>query len=631
MHKLAYGLALLSPLFAQQAQEIQQPGGSFSFITGKYRLSRVPPVNMANSGRLEMLLRAGRLYLSLQDAIALALENNLDIELQRYGPEIADAQMLRARAGGFAQGVSTSVTAGPTSAQAGGVAQSGVTGNPSTQASAASSTAVGNTVISQSGPAIPAFDPALVGSATWAHQSIPESTPFIAGVDELIQRQDTSAFTYQQGFQTGTSISFGLNNSTAIGNSTTALFNPVTSSSLGITVTQHLLQGFSLAVNQRQIRIAKNNRELADLTFKLQVITTVAAVMDLYWDLVTFNENVRVQEQAVATSTKLYEDNKKQVEAGMMAPIEVVRAQAQLATDEQNLTLAETQVLQQETILKNALSRTGVASPSVADARIVPTDRIRVPDTEPVTPIQDLMATALAARPELAQNRIQVANQEITLRGSRNGLLPTLDLVAGTTNNALAGQVNTLPSTLPFSFGAPSPAFIGGYGAVLKQLFARNYPNYSAGFNLTIPLRNRAAQAQALNDELTLRQLQIGEQRLENQVRVDVQNAVIGVRNARAQYRAAVKAHVLQAQTLDAEQKKYAAGASVIYNVILTQRDLAAARLSELSAEAAYAKSKVELERVTGQILQDNNISLAEALRGSVSRPPESLPANVQE
>src|ERR1700677_4967013 len=168
----------------------------------------------------------------------------------------------------------------------------------------------------------------------------------------------------------------------------------------------------------------------------------LAAVMDLYWDLVTFNESVRVQQQAVATSTKLYEDNKKQVEVGMMAPIEVVRAEAQVATDQQNLTLAETQLLQQETILKNALSRTGVASPAVAEARIVPTDRIRVPDVEPITPIQDLMATALSARPELSQNRIQVTNQEITLHGSKNGLRPTLDVVAAVTNNALAGQVN---------------------------------------------------------------------------------------------------------------------------------------------------------------------------------------------
>jgi hypothetical protein len=268
MHRFQAIIAILcvrlsiAPAFAQQAHQIGQPDGTFSWLTGRYRMPEVPPIDIANSGRLDSLLRAGRLYLSMQDTIALALENNLDIEIQRYGPQIADAQVLRARAGAFAQGVSTSVTAGPTSAQSGGVAQSGVSGNPSTQASSASATAVGNTVISQSGPPILSYDPALVGNANWAHQSIPESSVFIAGTDDLVQRQDTSGLTYQQGFQTGTLLSLGLNNSTSVGNSSTTLFNPVTSSSLGITVTQHLLQGFSLAVNQRQIRIAQNNREL---------------------------------------------------------------------------------------------------------------------------------------------------------------------------------------------------------------------------------------------------------------------------------------------------------------------------------------------------------------------------------
>jgi outer membrane protein TolC len=632
MYQVQKGIAvvcaalLAAPIFGEQ--DIQPVG---NFVTRPYRARRVPPIKLANSSRLESLLRAGRLYLSMQDAIALALENNLDIDIQRYGRLIADANILRARGGGFAQGASTSVIAGPTSAQSGGVAQSGVSGNPSTQASAASATAVGNTVISVSGPPIPTFEPSISSNANWGHQTIPESSPFLTGTTSLIQRQDNWSVTYQQGFTTGTQVSLGLNNTSTIGNNANSSFNPVTTSSLGLTVTQHLLAGFSLAVNQRQIQIARNNRELSDLTFKLQVITTVAAVMDLYWDLVAFNENVRVQQQAVATSSKLFEDNKKQVEVGMMAPIEVVRAEAQLATDQQNLTLAETQLEQQETIVKNALSRNGVASPSVAEARIVPTDRNRVPDIEPITPIQDLIAMALSARPELAQNRIQVTNQEITLRGSKNGLLPSLDLVASLSNNALAGQANALPSTFPFSFGAAPPVFIGGYGTVLSQLFSRNYPNYAAGFTLNIPLRNRIAQAQVINDELALRQLQLGLQRLENQVRVDVRNAVIGVRNARAQHAAAVKARILQEQSLDAEQKKYAAGASVIYQVILAQRDLDTARQNELSAEAAYAKSQVELDRVTGQTLNHNNISLDEAFKGAVSHPHSTLPAEQPE
>ena len=344
----------------------------------------------------------------------------------------------------------------------------------------------------------------------------------------------------QKGFLSGTIVSLGLSNSTVTNNSMRADFNPATSAALSLSFTQHLLQGFGWGVNSRQIRIARNNREVSDLTFKLQVITTVTAVMELYWDLVAFNESVRVAQDALAASQKLLDDNKRQVEVGTLAPIEVIRAEAQIATGEQDLLAAQTRVLQQETIIKTALSRTGVASPAVADAHIIPTDQIQMPGVEPITPIQDLTALAIASRPELAQTRIQLVNQELTMKGSKNALLPTLDVVASLANNALAGQVNPIPAPAG-TVHSNTPFFIGGYGTVLAQLFARNFPNYSAGFNLSVPIRNRAAQAQAITDELTYRQQQLGLQRLENQVRVDVQNALIGLRQARAQYEAAVK------------------------------------------------------------------------------------------
>jgi outer membrane protein TolC len=266
-----------------------------------------------------------------------------------------------------------------------------------------------------------------------------------------------------------------------------------------------------------------------------------------------------------------------------------------------------------------------VASPAIADAHVIPTDQINVPDTQPVTPIQDMMAMGLSSRPELAQSRIQLQNQELTIRGSRNSLLPTLDAVVNVSNNALAGQPNSLPAPTG-TVHSNNGFFIGGYGTVLSQLFARNFPNYSLGFNLNIPIRNRAAQAQVINDELTMRQQQLGLQRLENQVRTDVVNAVIALTQARAQYQAATKSHALQAQTLDAEQKKLALGASTIYNVIQDQQGLTSAESSEVAAKAAYYKAKVELERATGQILTNNDISLDEAFRGMVSRPPSTLP-----
>jgi outer membrane protein len=511
-----------------------EPHGFVEKLTHNYKARQVPPPNRANSPRIDSLLRAGNLYLSLQDAIALTLENNLDIAIQRYGPQIADAVVMSAEAGGFARGVSTTVTAGPAGAT---VSSSGTTAgtnqNASSQASAGTSSAVGGSVLQSSGPSIPNLDPVLTGSASWAHQTTPQSNAFITGTNSLIQRQDLSSIGIQKGFLTGTIVGLGLNNNRTSSNNPRNDFNPSTNGSLAFSVTQHLLQGFGPAINSRQIHIARNNREVSDLTFKLQVQTTVAAVMQLYWQLVAFNENVRVAREAVTAAQRLYEDNKRQVEVGTMAPIEVTRAEAQIAAGEQQLTIANMQVLQQETILKTALSRNGVASPMIADARIIPTDQITIPDVEPITPIQDLMSMALASRPEMSQSRIQLQNQELTIKGSKNSLLPTFDFVAGMSNNALSGD----PSTLTAPVGTVhtnNPFFIGGYGNVLTQIFSRNFPNYSAGFSLNIPIRNRSAQAQVISDELTLRQQQLGLQRLENQVRVDVQNAVIGLTQARA-------------------------------------------------------------------------------------------------
>jgi len=599
-------------------------------LTAPYRSPSVPPPNTANSDRLESLLRGGNLYLSLQDTIALALENNLDIAIQRYGPAIADAGVLQAEAGGTAPGVSTSVTAGPSSAT---VTSSGTTpgstSSASASASSATSTAVGSSVLTSSGSAIPSLDPMLTGTWNWGHSTSPQSSAFVTGTNFLVQNSTLANFGIQKGFLTGTTVAMGLNNTNTQSNNPRNDFNPSTSSSLSLTITQHLLQGFGPAINSRQIHIAKNNREVSDLTLKLQVETTVAAVMSLYWNLVAFNENVRVAKEAVAAATRLWEDNKRQVEVGTLAPIEVTRAEAQIAASQQQLTLAQTQVLQQETILKTALSKTGVASPSIADAHIIPTDQIRIPDVEPVTPIQDLVAMAISSRPELAQSRIQLTNEELTIRGNRSALRPTLDAVVSLSNNALVGE----PSSLVAPAGtvhSNNPFFIGGYGTALSQLFARNFPNYAVGLNLTIPLRNRSAQAQIISAELAYRQQQLGLQRLENEVRVDVQNSVIAVTQARAAYQSATKQRVLQAETLDAEQKKLALGASTIYNVIQDQQALTQAESNEVAAKATYVNARVELERSTGQILYNNNISMDEAVRGVVSRPPSPIPTATQ-
>jgi outer membrane protein len=623
-------------LFAQAAPASPNPPnpprletstGPFAHVTGPFRPRYIAPVDFANSNRLESLLRAGKLYLSLQDSIALALENNLDIAVQRYGTQLADANILRAKAGGFLRGVNTSVAPGPTSATQTG-AQTGINVSAAQQVSNTQTT--GNVLVSQTGSPLPLLDPTIQGLMRFQHQTTPQTSGFLTGTNSYIQSLNFGQFTYNQAWLSGTSLAIGYSGTAVNANNRSADFNPSVQGSLTLQLTQHLLQGFGWAVNSRQIHIARNQREISDLVFKQQVITTVTAVVNLYWDLVAFNEDVRVKEQALAASQRLYNNNKKQVEVGTLAPIEIVRAEAEVASREQDLTVSQTQLLQQETILKNALSRNGVASPSVAEARIVPTDHMEVPSVEPIQPLQDMTANALRARPELSQNRIQIEDSRIGIKGDRSALLPTLDLVALANNNGLAGTPNALPNVIPGVPHSNNPFFIGGAGTLLSQVLSRNFPDYGIGFNLNIPLRNRAAQADMIADELTLRQQQIALQQLENQIRVEVQNAVIGVQQARARYMSAQKARILQEQTVDAEHKKFDVGASTIYNVILTERDLLTAQSNEVAALAAYSKARVELDRATGETLDRNHVSLDEAFRGSVSRPPSPIPVAAQ-
>jgi len=615
-------------------------GKWYDRLAEPYEQKEVPPISLSNSPRIEALMRGGNIYLSLQDAIALALENNLDIEMQRFGPRIAQTDVLRASAGSLLQGVSTATAPGPQGVNAGGsgvLAGVSQLGTASTSGSTAGGS-FGGLSIQRIGTSIPALDPTLTGTLGWYHQSSPLSSSYVAGQNVLVSNSNSQNFTLTKGFLTGTTAQVTFDNSGLFQNSPNNNFNPIRQGNLSIAFSQNLLQGFGVAVNNRNIRIAKNDIRIADLTFKQQVIVTVSAIIGLYWDLVSFNENVTVKKQALEVSQKLYNDNKQQVEIGTLAPIEIVRAEAEVASNQQALIVAETQVLQQETILKNVLSRTGVASAFLADAHIIPTDRIRVPDVEPVEPIQDLVAKAMMNRPELETTSIQVENTRIGLKGIKSALLPTLSVYAIANQNGLAGQPNTVGlstqtidvngTLIPITTARTvNPYFLGGFGGVLSQIFARNFPDYGAGIQLSIPLRNRSAQADMIQAELNLRQQQLSQRQQVNQVRVDVQNAMIGLQQARANYVSAQKARIYSEQVLDAEQKKYTLGASTIFLVVSAQRDLAQAQSTEVGALSSYARAKVNLEQVTGQTLDRNSISIDEARRGQVARPPTPPPA----
>lgn len=615
---------LLAPMAGAQVPGLpKQGGGFFSGLVHNYRYQELPPVDLSNSSRLESLLRAGNIYLSLQDAIALALENNLDIAYQRYGPISAEAGVLRSKSGGPLRGVPTSVQTATTSAlaQAGVTNVAGAGGGASGASGGGGST--GGTIITATGTSVPSFDPSFYVQYSAAHQSRPQANTITTGTTAVALNNHGSSMGFQQGFVTGTSVSIGWNNYAVSSNNLFNVFNPSTTANMSLVVTQRLLQGFGLAVNNRNIRIAKNSQRITDLTFRLQVITTVSQVIAAYWDLVSFIENVKVREQALALSQKLYEDNKKQVEIGTLAPIAIVQAESEVASNQQQLVNAQTQLLQQETLLKNALSRTGVASPSISEAHIIPTDRIRVPEQERIEPVQDLVARAFENRPELAQSRISLESTKIGLEGTKQELRPALDVQASLQNNGLAGQLTPFGS----QSGGGNPFFYGGIGTATTQVFARNFPDYAVGFQLNIPIRNRAARGDMILDQVSLRQQELSLQRQINGIRVDVRNALIAMQQAQASYRAAVKARTLAEQVLDAEQKKYALGASTIFYVIQYQRDLAQARSVEVAAESAYAKAKVQLDQAIGQTLEVNNISIDEALKGRVSRPPSPIPA----
>lgn len=615
-------LLLCGPAAAQNAIRIDEPRtGGLGWLTRPYRAREVPPINLGNSSRLESLVRAGNLYLSAQDVVALAIENNIDVEIQRYGPLLAKEVLKRAKAGGLLRSVGVGVSQGPQSVSLQGVSFTS-TGTTVTGGNGVSSS---GGVLTQLGPAIPSFDPNFSFFANFAHTTTPQSNLQLTGTAELITSTRNFQAAYSQAFETGTSTQMTYASNHFKINSNFLALNPYSAGSLDFQATQNLLQGFGRAVNGRNIRVQKNNLKVTDLQFKQQVITTVAAALNLYWDLVSFNEDVRSRRQELATAEQLLNDNKRQVSIGAIAEIEITRAEAQLYTSQQDQVIAQTNLMQQETLLKNYLSRNGIAGANLADVHVVPLDTIAIPPKEELRPLEDLVQEALTKRVEVATNRLNIESTRMNLVGIKNSLRPTLQAFVELTNNALTGELT------PFGATLPGVAYLaGGYGNLLAQIARRNFPNYSAGFSLNIPLRNRAAQSDYVTSLLGIRQSELGLQKSINNVRVDVQNAMIGLQQARARYDAAVKARVLQQQTFDADQRKFTLGASTAYQVVQDQRDLANSQSIEVQAMTNYTHARISFDEAMGNTLDVNHVSLEEALSGRVSRPsilPATLPA----
>ena len=620
--------ALLMTLLAVPVPAQEAGTGFWHKLSEPYRAPDVPVGRYQDTARLKPLMREGRLYLSLDDAIALAVENNLDVAVQRYLPVFARADVLRTESGATLRGLQLTVREGPPGV--GGPSSAVLTGgidNTNSQADVnlalGQITGIGSAPIS-SGPPIPSFDPNLIGQYGWNHGTTPQTSQFSVGTVTLVAETTVFNTGYLQGFSPGTQLAVTFNNTRQSLNAPRVDYSPYTAGSLGVTITQPLLQGFGVPTNKRFIRIARNNEKIADLTFRQQLVATVSAVMRLYYDLVSVNQDVEVKQQTLRSAETLLENNQVQVDVGTLAPIEVVRAQAEVARSRQALTNAESLVLQQEVILKNFLSRRGTDDPEIRSARVVATDRIRIPDTETPQQLDELIQQAFKSRPDYLQAVLQLDSARVALKGSKNALLPQLDLVGTVANNGLAGEVNPLPlpGTPPGtpSTRTPDPAFLGGYGTLLSQVFRRNYPDYGVFVQLNIPLRNRQARADMMRDAAQVNQSELRLEQLKHQVQTEVEAALIALQRARAGYDAARQTRVLQEDALQAEQEKYGVGATTSFFLIQYQRDLAQARSDEVLAESLYAKAQTALERAVGLTLARHNIDFDEAYGGQLRR-----------
>jgi outer membrane protein len=607
-------------------KEYSQPRSAFRNPLAPYTARHVTAPNLANTPRIDQLMHDGKLYISMNDAVALALENNLDIAIARYNLNIADTDIWRAKAGSNTLGVNSGIVQNTPGGGVGGLGTQVGSGQGGTSVGAGGAgTGAGGLVQSTlgSGPLITSFDPILTGTFSIDHNSILPSSTFNPASPV---NTTTGNFQYQQGFITGTNMSVGFNNTRqTVGDAPFTPLSPQLKSSFNFQLTQHLLQGFGFAPNTRFIQIAKNNREISDVAFRLQIITTVDQIENMYWNLVFAYENVRVQKEQLAFAQKTLSDNQKQVEIGTLAPIEVVRAQSTVATNQQTLTVALTDLQLEQLLMKNALSRT-LVDPALADAEVIPTSTMELAAQEAVVPTQDLVNEALAHRPELAESRINLSNTEISNKAVRSALLPTLDLFAYYGGAGLGGDQN--PSNLcvnqnPPIFGcSKTPASSVGWSGTLNQLVNSTAPDKGAGITLNIPLRNRTAQATQVRSEFEYRQAQLRIQQIENQVRIEVRNAQFGVQQNRASVASAQAASDLARQSLDSEQKKYALGASTSTLVLQNQAAMTQSEVTLVSAKAAYEKAEVELDRAIGLLLEHAGIEIADAQRGEVTHAP---------
>lgn len=602
-----------------------------------YRLPRVGPLHLSPADRARAFVRDGAIYLSLYDAITLAIENNLDVEVSRYNLSIAGTEVLRAKGGGEIRGIDYSVEESPT-----GV---GGPGSPLLNSAASSLTPTTPTVNDltslniltetpndlsvqgasgfAAGPTIPTFQPTFVGQNGWFQRGNTQTLTNLGtgaalsppGTLDFI----TANYALVQGFSYGTQLEVDLNNAAPVLYGSQSQYNPFATPNTSVTLSQPLLRGFGRDVNLRYIKIANINQKISRLLFYQQLISTVYGVARLYYDLVSLNENVAVKKETLAAAQKLYEDDKAQEEQGTLAPLGLTQAKSLMTSSELDLIQAQGLVRQQEVILKSQLSRRGTADPVFSNLPIIPTSRITIPEKEELPSIDSLVSDALQQRPDLIQASLQVQSGEVALKASQNATRPQLDIV---------GNFQTRGSSeLPFTtLGTPgtglitAPTDLGVAGLRTSRI-------YQAGIQFNLPLTNHVAQADAARDLLQLRQAEARTQLLANQVRADVENSVIALQTARSALTAAIQSRIYQEQLVQAEKDKLSVGASTNFLVIQQESYLAQARSTEVAARSVWIKARVALDRSVGNLLEKNGITYDDSVRADLPLTPRVQPA----
>jgi len=627
-----------------------------------YTETPVPPVRLTNSSRIDTLYRDGKIYLSLDDAIMLALQNNFDIAIARYNLDIADTDLLRARSGLAYLGVNSGLVTGTIGGTTGPVASTSpaaTTGATSSTSSSSSTSATtiqtagasgggpGGTSVGAGGAAsgpngitastlgagplnvpLEPLDPIVSGTVQLGRAYIPQTSNLLTGTFQLNQNTDEYNFSYNQGFLPGETLAVTFNNSRTSVNANSPFSNfysPSLNTTFNAQITQHLLQGFGWAVNGRYIAITKNNRRITDASFRAQLLYTIDQIENIYWGLVGAYEDERAKEGALKQSTQLLSDDQKQLQIGTLAPLDVVNANAQVASDKQALITAKTKLEYQQLVIKQAIAR-NLDDPIFAAAPVIPTDRVSLMETpEEEKPLQELVQEAYTNSPNVEQALLALKNQEITLKSVKNGLLPVLDVYGFYGAQAIGGAKNPLISCVPFDGFNPCEGTPGNqisYGTVLGNLVNSTGPNKGVGFNFTLPIRNRQAQAQADRAQLEYRQSQMRLQQLYVQLKVQVTNQIYALQNDRAQVQSAEAEQQYAIQSLDAEQKKYRLGASTSANVLSQTRNLETAQDNLIAAQTTYAVDRATLSELVADTLQKYGINITDAATGNVTEEP---------